>query len=798
MVDDDGDIYGAMACERRLDAASSNYRHTARSHPPSFPRSLGSSAPSPLQSPTLTSHHLCRYLIHLVLQVNITITDVNDNDPVFGVDEQVIVVREDHDVTSAIYTAQASDRDSGLNGVVTYTLDDATSDVFSVNAQSGQLMLQSALDYETQQRHDVIIRAHDLGTPSRSAQLSLTVRVQDVNDNSPHFSATSYRVSVQESVDVNTIFATVSAEDADAGQNARVVYSLVPGEHSHVFGIFPDDGSIYTRQPLDRETREQYVIEVEARDEGTPPRTDTATVAISVVDTNDNAPVFLESFYSFFVQENQPNGTLVDRVSASDVDLNPAPIEYTLADNAYFAIDRHSGALTTLTSLDRELTETISVTVTATDSGSPPQSTRVDVDVHVLDVNDNSPRFSSRDYSVRIEENRPKNTLVTIISASDRDKGENASITYAFAADNAADVLERFTIVPLTGQIKLLQPLDYEERARYLIAVIARDGGVPPRESRTTVNVTVKDENDSSPEFNHTQLSLTVVENTPLYTEVGRVTAEDADRNDRIIYYVIGGNDYGTFAVNSSNGAIIVGRTVDYEESSYHTLQIRALDSNPTNPRSSIINVNIAVDDVNDNPPRFAHDLISIGLVENKPIGTTVHTYSVVDLDSGTRGQVRYEIVSQSPHNDTLFRIEEHTGALVTTREVDYEQVRQVSLVVKATDKPLDSAASLFSTVTTLVIISDKNDNAPVFQSRDRVDVMEDEPVGFPVISVIATDADSELNGRVTYLVVSGNDMGHFTLNSVTGNKRALTQDRPRQRCLQQSAFLPVGDVTVS
>ena len=249
---------------------------------------------------------------------------------------------------------------------------------------------------------------------------------------------------------------------------------------------------------------------------------------------------------------------------------------------------------------------------------------------------------------------------------------------------------------------------------------------------------------------------------------MGRVSGECSQHYSDVIFYVIEGNTLGTFAVNSTSGAIVVGRPVDYEESSFQLMQVRELKSSASITCSSVINVNIAIDDVNDNPPRFEQNPIRVSVVENKPIGSTIHTFTTTDADSGTRGRAKYTIVSQSL-NESLFRINENTGALITARQLDFEQVSQVSLVVKATDKPLDQSEALHSSVTTIVQITDRNDNAPVFTNRDLVYVMEDEPVGFPVETVSAFDADSDANGHVTYLIVSGNERSHFSLDSESG-----------------------------
>ena len=703
--------------------------------------------------------------------MRINVTDVNNNAPAFAQSNVIVEVREDHDVTSPIYRATATDQDHDANADVTYSLSLNPQNLFDIDPATGEVRLTSSLDYEATRSHLLTIVASDGGASPLTAQLEMQVRVADVNDNAPRFASDAVTFSVSESVGLNHVLASVRATDDDATLNARISYSMTSPDDADVFGVFADDGSIYNKVRLDREARERYDFTIVATDAGSPARSASVLVTVEVEDANDNSPVFLENSYSFYALENEPQNTRVDAVSATDIDVNLQPIAYSIAPNDYVSIDAQSGELRTKTPLDRERTETIELTVTATDSGSPRRSTSVDVTVHLLDENDNAPSFDrAGGYAVTLAENRPRDTLVLIVSATDPDRNENATITYAFH-DNPAHVTEHFHIAPQTGQIKLRAPLDFETRNFFSIGVVARDGGEPQQQSFTKVNVTVKDENDLNPELNFTQLSLSVRENTPLATEVGHVSGDCSTRYSDVIFYIVDGNELGTFAVNSTTGAIVVGRPVDYEESSFHLMQVRELKASAGVTCSSIVNVNIAVDDVNDNPPRFDQNPIRVTVVENKPIGSTVHTFTTTDADSGTRGRAKFEIVSQSG-NESLFRINENTGALITARDLDFEQVRQVSLVIRATDKPLDPAEALHATVTTIVDITDRNDERPVFHSRAIVYVMEDEPVGFPVETVSASDADSGPNGHVTYLIASGNERSHFSLNSESGEDK--------------------------
>ena len=696
-----------------------------------------------------------------------SIIDVNDNSPVFSVSSIEIPVKEDVTLTSTIYVVQATDRDSGDNGRVRYSIEDHTG-TFTVDSKSGEIRLQRMLDHEEATRHQFIVTAYDLGSPSKSSTITVNVVVQDTNDNPPVFSQALYSFDVAESINVNTKFAQVEATDMDSGHNGRINYLVQNGQNLDVFGIFSEDGWLYNRLKLDRERHERYTLKVVAIDSGIPARSATAEVVINVLDDNDNRPEFLEEEYLFYLEEGLPLGSQLGYVTAQDRDQSDRLV-YSLIGSQYFSVDSVSGMVKTRRVLDREQMETHEFQVRVSDSGDSPQSATVRVRIQVLDVNDNAPTFDKNmPQRVSVPENRPKNTVVALIAATDSDKGENQTITYSLAKPSSGQSM--FEINMRTGQITTKAVLDHEAKSRYILSVIATDGGNPARSSMMELEVDVDDENESAPEFENSHVAFEVRENTDPGRTVGTVVAKDKDsgENARVRYYIISGNLFGTFGVNSTTGVIHIARPVDYEESSEYSIHIRAIDSSPINPMSSIIKVNISVIDTNDNAPVFEENPVVVGLREHTRVGTHVYTLSAIDQDSGDRGHVQYEIKSQSPDGD-WFSIEKNNGHLSVKSDIDYESTPQISVVVEASDQPQNPEGRQRSTVTALILIEDVNDNRPTFEMRDMFDVMEDEPVGYPIIHVVASDADSHDNGKLTFSVVTGNELGHFHLDSSSG-----------------------------
>ena len=374
--------------------------------------------------------------LFIFLQANITILDVNDNYPQFTRSYIEIPVKEDTSLTEVIYVVQATDKDSGLNGQVRYSVTQGQS-FFTVDTESGQLKLRQKLDYETAEKHNVKVMAFDLGKPSMNSTMSLIIDVQDVNDNKPAFNQSHYSMRIYESIALNTKFGRVFATDKDSGNNARITYRLSENANMDTFGIFADDGFIYNKIKLDREKNEKYNFEVLAIDNGIPSKTATATVSINVMDTNDNSPEFNEKSYHFDIQEEKPRLSYVGTVSAYDPDqANSDHLRYSIfsrgSGNPNFRINELSGVIETMLPVDREAQDTYEFVVSVTDGGIPPRESTVPVKINILDINDNAPVFQHQGfYQTSIKENEPKGTPVIQVSAYDKDKGENRTITYS-------------------------------------------------------------------------------------------------------------------------------------------------------------------------------------------------------------------------------------------------------------------------------------------------------------------------------------------------------------------------------
>ncbi len=258
---------------------------------------------------------------------------------------------------------------------------------------------------------------------------------------------------------------------------------------------------------------------------------------VNILDVNDNAPTFRSSKLYLNISEQTYPGQRFTLPSAFDLDVGVNSIKsYKLSPNEHFSLDVQSGGDQSLSAelvlqkaLDREKQPVIQLTLTAVDGGKPPKSGTTQIIVNVVDVNDNIPVFDKPLYKVRIPENSPSGASVITVNAKDADEGLNGEVIYSFINHDNDNSVKAFSISPVTGEITIKGPIDYEETAAIEIRIQAEDKGQNPRASHCKVLVEVIDVNDNVPEISVMSLVNEVREDSSPGTMVGLITVKDGD-----------------------------------------------------------------------------------------------------------------------------------------------------------------------------------------------------------------------------------------------------------------------------
>ncbi|KAH9632149.1 hypothetical protein HF086_006583 [Spodoptera exigua] len=505
-------------------------------------------------------------------ELQVALDDVNDNAPRFSTPTYSVTLPEDADIGTLVAKVHATDADLGENRLISYSFVEETSDVFELAADSGIITLRAALDRETQAEHRVLVRAQDAGRPPRSATATLRLTVADVNDNPPEFEYHQYRATVPELDAPGTEVLRVRATSRDSGVNADVYYSLVGGDDRDDFAVDRASGVLSVARPLDYERRQQYLLTVQAVDGGTPPLSDLATLNISVVDGNDNAPRFAQAQYGARVREDAGVGTRVLQLVADDADAGAnARLSYSIARgdrDARFAIDADTGYLSVAGALDRETAPAYVLEVRARDHGLPALEASALVNIEVLDANDNPPLFAHSNYSAVVQEDRPLGHTILKFVVEDADAPPNAApYTFDFQSGNEMGAFR----LEQDGYLRSATRFNHRIKDRYVLQVRVFDNGTPPLYSDAWVYIRVIEESQYPPVVT----PLEVVVNSYLDEFpggiIGRVYASDRDAYDTLTYAIAAadGAPYpptDLFEIDSSDGTLKAAPRLDVGE----------------------------------------------------------------------------------------------------------------------------------------------------------------------------------------------------------------------------------------
>ncbi|XP_073775592.1 cadherin-23 isoform X3 [Danio rerio] len=717
-------------------------------------------------------------------RLRINVMDVNDNAPVFQKEAYTGSLMENEQAPQQVIRARATDEDSPPNNILTYSIIYASQfrSFFSISIAEGYAVITVTrpLDYEQVPGGLIFLTlmAKDGGNPSLNSTVPVIIELIDQNDNPPEFSLPSYIVNIPENIVAGATVLFVNATDLDASREfgqTSLIYSL---QGSSQFRLNTRSGEITTTALLDREMKSEYILIVRAVDGGVGPqqKTGIATVNITVLDINDNAPVWRDEPYQANVVEMSPIDTDVITVFAVDPDYGDnGTVVYSInPENPFYTINRNTGKIRTSGAvLDRESQDARSaqlmrtIIISATDRGTPPlrSSASATVFVNLLDLNDNDPAFLNLPFVAEVPEGLPIGSSVFRVQVQDPDEAANGAVTMALQMGMPR--LD-FRLNITTGILVSTVVLDREQIGQYYLRIIAYDAGQFPRTSTSTLTITVLDVNDETPTFFPSVYNVSLEESVPRDYLVVRLncTDNDAGLNAELSYFITAGNQDGKFSVGFRTGVVRTVVGLDRETQASYRLVIEAIDNGPAGGRrTGTATVYVEVLDVNDNRPIFLQNSYETSVLENIPRGTSILQVQATDADQGENGKVLYRILSG---NNGQFSMDSLSG-LISRGSVALDRETRSSNVLEVEAYNSD-LGSMRSTVRVIVYVEDVNDEFPVFtQSQyNRLGLRETAGIGTSVVVVRATDPDTGDGGAVAYSLVSGSDR-KFEVDVSTG-----------------------------
>uniref|UniRef100_A0A0R3RP85 CA domain-containing protein n=1 Tax=Elaeophora elaphi TaxID=1147741 RepID=A0A0R3RP85_9BILA len=653
---------------------------------------------------------------------------------------------------------------------------------FFLNSSTGMLSCRE-LDRERQSLYFLVITAEDQGVPKRADTCTLWITVIDENDNVPVFDDTiPTLIEIDDSRQVGDILGRLSATDQDEGPGGKVIYNLVE-DTSGLLDIRADTGEIIFARDYPT-SQSEYTIKLRAEDQGV------SRVLSSEVDIQLHLirpkskltlkePQFLSKNYIGFINEGEQRGQFVLQVRSLDRLTEDAPLAYSIVSgnmDAAFDID-DDGRITTAQELDFEIENVYTLKVIGT--GSMTNTSETDVHIRVINTNDNVPSFPMLK-TRKVSESATYGTLVETVVATDVDA--DTQLEYSLLSSD-----DLFEIDPFTGKIFLIQNLDYESKKEHTIHIQVTDG---ENTSRATMRIIVEDVNDNVPQFEEQFYLINIEKDVEFGSTIAKIRASDPDTGPAgAVRYELIMNNTRDFRIDPESGDLLaVGKL---ENQSTHYLKVRAFDrGRPIQSSTVVVQINVGIEDHNRKLIKFTETTFNFTIPENTRPYTEFGKVTLMD-DFPTNTVLRI----QNAEHANVFHIS-RDGSIFLKYPVDAEFKSEYEFLVEASSPH----ATHNSSTKVYVKVMDLNDNVPYFTEKINEITISEGMIANEALAryvegcltsayndyltnrkiktdaklknvarFAATDTDSGDNGRVSYLILSGNDYGMFNLNSSSG-----------------------------
>ncbi|XP_046907522.1 protocadherin beta-16-like isoform X14 [Hypomesus transpacificus] len=585
-----------------------------------------------------------------------------------------------------------------------------STEYIELNKERGVLLIKERIDREALCGQTTPCALHLQITLEDPIEFfSVTIEINDINDNAPSFKKDEMIFKISESAVVGAKFVLERAMDLDNGVNGIQSYILIPKDNFILkLQNQPDGGKkveMVLQKSLDRESQEYLSLTLTAIDGGEPKLSGTMQIKITVLDANDNAPVFTQEIYKALTKENAPRGTVLSTVSATDADQGSNgrmsySITNTLDDvSNMFDINEESGVVSLSGNIDYERARQYEIHIQASDDGGLTDSCKILVEV--VDMNDNSPTINIMSKTNSVSENAKSGTVVTIINVQDPDSGENGKVICAIDEDIP------FMMKSSSNHFFSLvtdNELDRERASEYNISVTCSDEGVPSLSSSVTLTLQISDVNDNAPVFEKSSYEAYILENNTPGLSIFTVKARDVDwnQNARVSYILedssVNGVPVSSYvSVSADSGVVHAVRSFDYEQIKDFQFRIKAQDGGSP-PHCSNATVKIMIQDQNDNAPQVLYpvqtggSLVAEMVPRSADVGYLVTKVVAVDVDSGQNAWLSYKL--QKATDRALFEVGLQNGEIRTVRQVtDKDAVKKrLTVVVEDNGQPSRSA----------------------------------------------------------------------------------------------------------
>jgi len=626
---------------------------------------------------------------------------------------------------------------------------------FDVISSIGDVVLKKPLNTSDFQSTTLTITATwGDSPPSHAFAIDFTINVIDVNDNVPRFDQDQYEAAIPESSLLGSSIAIVRASDADPGQNGEIRYRIISHhQNPSPFVINTVTGQLVRYIGLfDYESTKEYGVIIEAYDLGNVSLSSTCLVVVSILDANDNLPIFRPLNYLVSVPDDAPIGYTIVQVLATDKDDGDfGRLHYQLfTEHSEFGINQTTGFIFVNSSLASNIARTFKMNVSAVDEGGLMSNENATVTVNLFLEGVGAPKFNRSVYVFEVAENITVDGVLTIgqVLVTDSD---SSSLHLELSPPDSSLLFS----ISQNGDFFVHRQLDYEQQQSYVMTVKASDDASPPHVDFAQIIINVLDEDDELPIFlTPTQISVSVSEHTHLGQHIAFIQGKDLDNASYPLKFtLLTHTDMFTLQSGRGHAIVILSTPLNCTQASME-LRVKLEDAGGKKALTET-NIQVNVLDVNDHCPVFTDLVYHVEIIENN-INTTFFYVKDDDCTSHNNGTVRYGLAG--PY--TRISIDPDTG-LAQFFGFDYENETESQFTVTVSDvnKP-----SCRSTALVYVKVINVNDNYPRIISPSTFSILEDQAAGSTVMRVEAEDDDKGQYGELTYSIVESTYSQYFRI----------------------------------
>uniref|UniRef100_A0A8C2EP17 Cadherin domain-containing protein n=1 Tax=Cyprinus carpio TaxID=7962 RepID=A0A8C2EP17_CYPCA len=597
-----------------------------------------------------------------------------------------------------------------------------------INLRTGEIIVADRIDREVLCKERLSCTLNFEFVLENPLELHRVVlQIQDINDNTPIFPKDVIKLEISENAIKGARFRVIEARDADVGRNSVQKYILEKNSHFLLAVNSKTDGSKYVElvidKELDREQQKNVRLILTAVDGGTPPRSGTVVIHVTVLDANDNAPVFSQAVYKVNLPENSPLDTVVVTVRATDADEGQnGEVSYEfghLSESAKetFSLDHQTGQIAVKGRIDFEDESRYEIILPIQAKDGQGLASHCTILIDIVDVNDNAPIIIINSLNSPVPENALPGTEIGIINVQDRDSDNNGQVRCSIQQNvpfKLVPSVKNYYSLVTTGE------LDRELLSDYNITITATDEGSPPLSSTKNIYLTVADVNDNPPVFQEQSYRAHVQENNKPGSSICSVSATDPDwrQNGTVVYSLLSSDVNGApvssfLSINGDTGVIHAVRSFDYEQLKRFKVLVLARD-NGSPPLSSNVTVSVFITDENDNSPQILYpspegnSFMTEMVPKAAQARSLVSKVIAVDADSGQNAWLSYHIIKAT--DPGLFTIGVHSGEIRTQRDISESDSMKQNLIVSVRD---NGQPSLSATCALYLLISDNLAEVP-------------------------------------------------------------------------------------